>query len=137
MTKLEKRLKLANEAKNLIIEFRNEESRLGENVLEDISISEDGSIIYVTDMYDGDEEYALEEISSIFTAEMRGWGPCSAQLCEAIDMAKAEVEYEYKNMKKDDYIQYVGGLFYIEQRFEEIYVRLKEIEKEAEGLIIL
>ena len=137
MTKLEKRLKLANEAKNLIIEFRNEESRLGENVLEDISISEDGSIIYVTDMYDGDEEYALEEISSIFTAEMRGWGPCSAQLCEAIDMAKAEVEYEYKNMKKDDYIQYVGGLFYMEQRCEEIYVRLKEREKEAEGLIIL
>ena len=137
MTNLEKRLKLANEAKDLIIEFRNEEARLGENVLEKISVSEDGSIIYVTDTYKGEEEYALEEISSIFTTEMRGWGPCSAQLCEAIDMAKAEVEYEYKNMKKDDYIQYVGGLFYMEQRCEEIYVRLKEIEKEAEGLIIL
>lgn len=137
MTNLEKRLKLANEAKDLIIEFREEVARLGENSLEKISVSEDGSIIYVTDTYDGDEEYALEEISSIFTTEMRGWGPCSAQLCEAIDMAKADAEGEYKNMEKDEYIQYVGGLFYMEQRCEEIYIRLKEIEKEAEELIIL
>ena len=66
MTNLEKRLKLANEAKDLIIEFRAEESRLGENVLEKISISEDGSTIYVTETYDGEKEYVLEEISEIF-----------------------------------------------------------------------
>lgn len=74
MTNLEKRLKLANEAKDLIIEFRAEESRLGENVLEKISVSEDGSSIYVTETYDGEKEYALEEISEMFITEMRGWG---------------------------------------------------------------
>lgn len=135
MTNLEKRLKLANEAKDLIIEFREEVARLGENPLEKISISEDGSTIYVTDTYEGDEEYSLELISSIFTTEMRGWGPCSAQLYEAISMAQSEVESEYKKMTKDEYIQYVGGLYYMEQRCEEIYVRLEEIEKEAEKLI--
>lgn len=45
---------------------------------------------------------------------MRGGGPCSVQLCEAIDMAKEDAEGEYKNMEKDEYIQYVGGLFYME-----------------------
>ncbi len=123
MTNLEKRLKLANEAKDLIIEFRAEEGRLGENVLEKISISEDGSTIYVTETYDGEKEYALVEISEIFLTEMRGWGPCSAQLEEAISMAQSEVESEYKNMTKEEYIQYVGGLYYMELRCEEIYVR--------------
>ncbi|WP_297135635.1 hypothetical protein [Terrisporobacter sp.] len=135
MTNLEKRLKLANEAKDLIIEFRAEEGRLGENVLEKISISEDGSTIYVTETYDGEKEYALEEISEIFLTEMRGWGPCSAQLEEAISMAQSEVESEYKNMTKEEYIQYVGGLYYMELRCEEIYVRLEQIEKEAEELL--
>lgn len=137
MTNLEKRLKLANEAKELIMEFREEEGRLGENVLQKISISEDGSIIYVTETYDGEKEYGLEEISDIFVTEMRGWGPCSAQLYEAIEMAKCDVESEYKNMSKEEYIQYVGGLFYMEQRCEEIFVRLQEIAKEAETLTSL
>ena len=135
MTILEKRLKLANEAKDLIIEYREEVARLGENSLQKISISEDGSTIYVTDTYEGEQEYDLEGISEIFVTEMRGWGPCSAQLCEAINMAQSEVESKYKDMSKDEYIQYVGGLFYMEQRCEEIYVRLEEIEKEAEELL--
>lgn len=134
MINLEKRLALANEAKELIIEFREEEARLGENVLEKISISENGSTIYVIDKYRGEEEYALEGISEIFVTEMRGWGPCSAQFYEAIDMAKCDVEDDYKKMGKEEYIQYVGGLFYMEQRCKEIYVRLEEIEKEAGSL---
>lgn len=72
MTNLEKRLELANKAKDLITEFRAEEGRLGANVLEKISISEDGLTIFVTETYDGEKEYALEEISEIFFTEMRG-----------------------------------------------------------------
>ncbi|MEG0855812.1 MAG: hypothetical protein RSG52_04940 [Terrisporobacter sp.] len=135
MTNLEKMLKLANEAKDLIIEFREEEIRLGENILKEISISEDGLTIYVTEVYDGEKEYALEEISGMFLTEMRGWGPCSAQLYEAISMAQSEVESEYKRMNKEEYIQYVGGLYYMELRCEEIYVRLEQIEQEAAELL--
>ncbi len=60
---------------------------------------------------------------------MRGWGPCSAQLEEAISMAQSEVESEYKNMTKEEYIQYVGGLYYMELRCEEIYVRSAQLEE--------
>lgn len=38
-------------------------------------------------------------------------------------------------MSKDKYNQYVGGLYYMEQRCEEIYVRLEQIEKETKELL--
>ena len=132
MTNLEKRLKLANEAKDLIIEFREEESRLCENVLQEIVISEDGSTIYVTETDSGEEEYRLDQVSCVFEAEMRGWGDL---LYESIRMAQSEAESEYKRMSKEEYIQYVGGLYYMEQRCEEIFVRLQQIEEEAEELL--
>lgn len=50
-------------------------------------------------------------------------------------MAQSEVESEYKRMSKEEYIQYVGGLYYMEQRCEEIYVRLQQIEREADELL--
>jgi len=41
-----------------------------------ISVSEEGSIIYVTETYDGEKEYGLEKISDMFVTEMRGWLHC-------------------------------------------------------------
>ena len=76
MSKLEKRMKLANEAIELIKEFREEAGILGNNPLKSVSIKEDGEIIEVDDEFDGIIEYSLIEISSIFLTEMRGWGPC-------------------------------------------------------------
>lgn len=65
----------------------------------------------------------------MFVTEMRGWLP-SSQLYEAIDMATCDVEDEYKNMSKEEYIQYVCGLFYMEKRCQEIFVGLRGIAKE-------
>lgn len=137
MNKIEKRIKLANEAKDLITEFRKEESILGENVLKGISVSEDGSIIYVDDLYEGLEEYDLDCISSIFRAAIEGFGPCGPRFFEAIDMSIADIEYDYKNKKKsrEEFINYVGSLYYAQYRCEEIYNRLKEIDEEAEELM--
>ena len=78
MSKLEKRMKLAKEAVELIKEFRGEEAILGHNPLRAVSIKEDGEIIEVDDEFDGVIEYSLTDISSIFTLEMRGWGLYSA-----------------------------------------------------------
>ncbi len=69
-----------------------------------VSVSKDVSIIYVTETYDREKEYGLEEIADMFATEMRGWGPCSVQLYGAIEMAKCDVEDEYKNMSKGEYI---------------------------------
>ena len=131
MSKLKQRMKLAKEAVELIKEFRGEEAILGHNPLRAVSIKEDGEIIEVDDEFDGVIEYSLTDISSIFTLEMRGWGPCSAGFYEAISLAEGELEYEFKTLSKTEFKEYVGNLKYAEYRCEEIYKRLEEIEREA------
>ena len=131
MSKLEQRMKLANEAVELIEEFRGEAGILGHNPLQSVSIKEDGEIIEVDDEFDGVIEYSLTDISSIFTLEMRGWGPCPAGFYEALSLAEGELEYEFKRLSKKEFKEYVGNLKYAEYRCEEIYKRLKEIEREA------
>lgn len=37
-------------------------------------------------------------------------------------------------MNKEEYIQYVGSLYYLGERGKEIYERLQEIEREAEKI---
>ena len=135
MSKLKQRMKLAKEAVELIKEFRGEEAILGHNPLRAVSIKEDGEIIEVDDEFDGVIEYSLTDISSIFTLEMRGWGPCSAGFYEAISLAEGELEYEFKRLSKKEFKEYVGNLKYAEYRCEEIYKRLEEIEREASRLM--
>ena len=115
----------------MIKEFRGEEAILGHNPLRAVSIKEDGEIIEVDDEFDGVIEYSLTDISSIFTLEMRGWGPCPAGFYEAISLAEGELEYEFKRLSKKEFKEYVGNLKYAEYRCEEIYIRLEEIEREA------
>ena len=135
MSKLKQRMKLAKEAVELIKEFRGEEAILGHNPLRAVSIKEDGEIIEVDDEFDGVIEYSLTDISSIFTLEMRGWGPCSAGFYEAISLAEGDLEYEFKTLSKTEFKEYVGNLKYAEYRCEEIYKRLEEIEREASKLM--
>ena len=79
MSNIERKMELAKEAVELIKEFGEEASIVGDNPIKSIEIKEDGSIIEIDHEYDGLEEYQLSKISSIFLSEMRGWGPCSAE----------------------------------------------------------
>lgn len=134
MSKLEKRMKLVNEAVELIKEFREEAGILGHNPLKSVTIQEDGETIEVDDEFDGVIEYSLTEISSVFSTEMRGWGPCSAGFYEAMDLALDDLEDVFKKFSKEEFKEYVGNLKYAEYRCEEIYKRLEKIETEAEEL---
>ena len=131
MSKLEKQMKLAIEAVELIKEFRKEAAILGTNPLNSISIKENGEIIEVDDDFEGIKEYPLTKISSIFELEMRGYGPCTPGFYEAIGLAEADLEYDFKRYSKEEFKKYVGNLKYAEFRCEAIYERLEEIQKEA------
>ena len=135
MSNIERKMELAKEAVELIKEFGEEASIVGDNPIKSIEIKEDGSIIEIDHEYDGLEEYQLSKISSIFLSEMRGWGPCSAGFYEAISLAEGELEYEFKRLSKTEFKEYVGNLKYAEYRCEEIYIRLEAIEKEAKELV--
>ena len=129
-------IKLSNEAKNLIMEFYEDQRVIcgGENVLEYIKSTEDGRTIILKEIECEEEEYDLSCIASKLGYILNGFGPCSSAFYEEIDLSKDEYELEqkYKSMSKEEYIKYVGGLFYLPQRAEEIYERLKEIEIESE-----
>ena len=131
MSNIDKQMKLANEAVELIKEFRETAAVLGENFFKGICIKDDGASIEIDDKYEGVKEYSLFDISSVFTVEMRGWGPCSSSFYEGIGLAEAELEYAYKEYSKEEFKEYVGNLKYAEYRCEEIYLRLEEIENEA------
>ena len=62
MNRLEKLMKLANEAVELIKEFREEAEILGTNPLRAISIKADGEIIEVDDDFEGIKEYSINKI---------------------------------------------------------------------------
>ena len=130
MSKLEKQMKLAIEAVELIKEFRKEAAILGTNPLNSISIKENGEIIEVDDDFEGIKEYPLTKISLIFESEMRGYGPCTPGFYEAIGLAEADLEYDFKRYSKEEFKKYVGNLKYAEFRCEAIYERLEEIQKE-------
>ena len=135
MSNIERKMELAKEAVELIKEFGEEASIVGDNPIKSIEIKEDGSIIEIDHEYEGLEEYKLSEISSIFLSEMRGWGPCPAGFYEAISLAENDLEDDFKNLSKTEFKEYVGNLKYAEYRCEEIYIRLEAIEKEAKELI--
>ena len=136
MKNKEQILKLSEEARNLIIESRNESSILiGENLLKSIHVSEDGLTFTIESTYDGIEEFELTDISSVFRLEMDGWSMCSPSFYECLDNIKDELGYKYKKKSKDEFINYVGKLYYAEYRYSEIYERLKDIENEASELL--
>ena len=128
MKNKEKAIELLEEAKDLIIEYYEEEKILcdGENQLEYINISEDGTeLILKEKKYEDKEYYDLTDISSKLEF---------IKYFEAWDFAKMDASDKYKKMNKEEYIQYVGSLYYLDERGKEIYERLQEIEREAEKI---
>ena len=128
MKNKEKAIELLEEAKDLIIEYYEEEKILcdGENQLEYINISEDGTeLILKEKKYEDKEYYDLTDISSKLEF---------IEYFEALDFAKMDASDKYKKMNKEEYIQYVGSLYYLDERVKEIYERLQEIEREAEKI---
>ena len=135
MNNNDKVLKLAEEAKNLIIEFRNEASVLGENPLNDINVSEDGFAITIDSDWTGVTEFSLFEISSALHDDMECWGPASPAFYECIDMSISLIDEKYSEKNRDEFINYAGQLYYAKYRCEEIYKRLQEIDDEASKLL--
>lgn len=131
----EKILNLAQEARELIFEFEKQESLISDAYIKEVSIDENGKVIYVEDTYEGLKIYSLTEISKVFSIAMNGFGPISASFYEALDIAIDELEDDYKKMSESEFKEYVGNLYFMQFRCEEIFERLKNIEKEAAQLI--
>ena len=127
---------LAKEAVKLIKEFIELESLLGECPYGNIRRNRSGSKITVVDYIYGEKlEFKLTQVSSIFSDEIEGFGPCGNGFYEAIELAKDNLDKEFENMDKKEFIKYAGTICYIKPRCKEIYRRLEEIEREASKLM--
>ncbi|MGL4450134.1 MAG: hypothetical protein ACRCTZ_02945 [Sarcina sp.] len=125
---------MAKEAIELIKEFNEVQESIKDSLMSDFVIieNEEEGIILITynDEVNFEEgEFFLSEIHKVFEDDMDGFGPCGAFFYEAIAEAKDDAESTYGEVSKEEYIQNVGKVSYIEKRSEEIYDRLKKISK--------
>ena len=135
MDKQQMRKDLAKEAVKLIKEFRKLNEILGDNIFTRVRANRSGSKIIIEHMYHGKLEYDLEEVSTVLEDEIEGFAPCGSVFYDTFDLAVDELDYEYKKKSKKEFMDYVGKLYFMKFRCEEIYNRLKEIDGEAENIL--
>lgn len=125
---------LANEAVNLIKEFREEADVLGGHPLYNIKVNDSNDIVIFEDKTKEPIEYSLSEISYIFEDEIEGFNNYHGKLNDGIELAIRDTKLEYTKLSKNDFSNYIGKLIYANFRCDEIYNRLVEIEKETRKL---
>lgn len=127
----ESRLKLANEAVELIHEFEEIIEEIGLSIMREVSINKEELTIKAIDPNDNDLELELYEVAIVYRSIIDGCGPCGGMFDEEIDFRIDDIEDDYKEKSKNEFLNYVGHLYYAKYRCREIYERLQEIEDEA------
>ncbi|EGT3616479.1 hypothetical protein FHH43_09590 [Clostridium perfringens] len=130
MRDFEKREILAKEASSLIKEFRDESQIFGEKSFKNIKIRDDFNMIIIEDICDGIIEVNLNEVSKVFKEEIEEIGPYGVHFYNALYELREETTSRFEEMDKDLFMEQIGKTYYVQHKCEEIYDRLKEIEKE-------
>lgn len=131
---LGKKIEIARKSVDLIREFFSLEAILGENLCRGIEINKETASIIINDLYEGVLEYDVEKAAIAFEERINGWGPCSSGFYDAIEEEKNCFDYKFSELSKDEFINYVGSIYYTEYRCEEIVKELKELAKEYKKL---
>lgn len=131
---LGKKIEIARKSVDLIREFFSLEAILGENLCRGIEINKEMASIIINDLYEGVLEYDVEKAAIAFEERINGWGPCSSGFYDAIEEEKNRFADKFSELSKDEFINYVGSIYYTEYRCEEIVKELKELAKEYKKL---
>ena len=131
---LGKKIEIARKSVDLIREFFSLEAILGENLCRGIKINKETASIIINDLYEGVLEYDVEKAAIAFEERINGWGPCSSGFYDAIEEEKNCFDDKFSELSKDEFIKYVGSIYYTEYRCEEIVKELKELAKEYKKL---
>ena len=103
---IESRLKLANEAVELIHEFEEIVSEIGISIMREVSINEEKLTIKAIDPNDNDLELELYEVATVYRSIIDGCGPCGGIFEEEIDFRIDDIEDDYKNKSKEEFLNY-------------------------------
>lgn len=134
MDRAERLKELATEASKIIFDFLNETSSYGGNFLKNILISEDGTYITLVNNYDEKLEYSISEVGYIFSDKAKGFWRDRDKFLDAIEKEKLYIYNSFKVLNKEDFIQYIGEVFYIENKYEDMRYKLHIIGRETEEL---
>lgn len=131
---LGKKIEIARKSVDLIREFFSLEAILGENLCRGIEINKETASIIINYLYEGVLEYDVEKAAIAFEERINGWGPCSSGFYDAIEEEKNWFDDKFSELSKDEFINYVGSIYYTEYRCEEIVKELKELAEEYKEL---
>lgn len=129
MTIINKQLELANEARDLILEFMREENTVHDNDLQykRVEVNQNGSVISVFEDEEEKSDYNITDISFLMSRLYDE----RFVFHTFIQLVKEKTDENYRHMSKSKFIHDMGNLHYVERRCEEIFERLEEIEDEA------
>lgn len=133
MDTLEQRKKLVDEAISLIREFEGISVDIRETRIKELSLDDE----YTKISYELEGEkliFPLTKISHIYEIEFEGLGELSPTFPELVSVVKQNIESNFNEMSKEDFIHFVGNIYYADLRCREIYKQLKEIEKKATAI---
>ncbi|WP_297522472.1 hypothetical protein [uncultured Clostridium sp.] len=133
MDTLDKRKKLIDEVISLIREFEGISVDIRESRIEELRIDDE----YTQISYELEDEkliFPLTKISHIYEIEFEGLGELAPTFPELVLGIKQNIEANFEQMNKADFIHFVGNIYYADLRCRQIYNRLKEIEKEAQAI---
>lgn len=133
MDTLDKRKKLVDEAISLIREFEGISVDIRETRIKELSLDDE----YTKISYELEGEkliFPLTKISHIYEIEFEGLGELSPTFPELVSAVKQNIESNFNEMSKEDFIHFVGNIYYADLRCREIYKQLKEIEKKATAI---
>lgn len=134
MQTIDERKKLIDEAITLIREFEGISIDIRGSLIEELKIDDD----YTKISYElvGEElVFPLTEISHIYQSEFEGIAGLDPTFPELVRAVKGQIESNFTEMQKEDFIHYVGNIYYADYRCREIYAKLKQIEVNARELI--
>lgn len=133
MDTLNRRKKLVDEAISLIREFEGISVDIRETRIEELSLDHE----YTKISYELEGEklvFPITQISHIYEIEFEGLGELAPTFPELVSAVKQNIEGNFESSNKEDFIHFVGNIYYADLRCRQIYNRLKEIEIEAKAI---
>ena len=130
---VDERKNLIDEVISLIREFEGISVDIRETRIKELSIDDD----YTSISYELEGEkltFPLTKISHIYEIEFEGLGDLAPTFPELVASVKQNIEENFSKMSKEDFIHFVGNIYYADLRCREIYKELKQIELKAKAI---
>ena len=131
MDELDYKRKLAYDSKILLEEVIKEFRLFGEDLIQNITVNENGDTIIVETKSQQSIEYSLSEVSYILSDKVNGLWKSGKNIFDIIETKKLMSYEKYLKLYRDDFIEYIGRVEYLSYRIEEIHCELEKIERIA------